>query len=234
MSSLHLASQCQANDWPCHKQLCGRKNTTNIDSKNLLQITNILLHNHTTTVEKRTGRPLSESQKEIAKVSLVKQLKDWFTGDFKQYNSPRGSIGAPSDPAFNAALADFFAKQPGYEEVWGVLRVGYKEKFEEQQKIQQCSGEVNIDDESIRELCTRLANMLVFQFGSLMAGGTSDMLDGTRRDNLLNDMVALVKKFALEQPEYNSHRGLMDMPNNDEFKSRMIDTISAAMEIEVE
>ena len=107
--------KCQAQDWPCHKQLCGSKNTTNLDSASLLEITKILVKNHTITVEQRTGRPLSARQKEAAKVALVQQLKKMFTGEFKHFNSPSAAPDAASDPAFCAALADLFAEQPGYE-----------------------------------------------------------------------------------------------------------------------
>ena len=193
------------------------------------------MKNHTITVEQRTGRSLTACQKEGAKVALVKQLKKWFTGEFKQYNSPSVASDAASDPAFCAAVADFFAELPGYEQVWGQLRVGYQGELEKQQRIEQLSkGSLNIDEDVIRHLCSNFANSMIMTFRTAIPGGSAAMLDGGRRDKLLNDLVALVKDFALENPAYNSHRGLKNMVDNDKFKTLLVDTISEAMDIRVE
>ena len=79
--------QCQVSDWKVHKQLCGKKNITNVDSDLLLLITKKLVKTHADIVEQHTGNPLSYWQKNDAKVALVKQLKGMLTGDFQHFNS---------------------------------------------------------------------------------------------------------------------------------------------------
>ena len=224
--------QCQVKDWKVHKQLCGKKNTTNLGSDCLLFITKQLVKNHTDTVEIRTERPLTEFQKNDAKAALVKKLKDMFTGEFKQFNSNSSSSDAASDPAFCAALAEFFAKQPGYEEVWGRLCIGYKGELEKQRQMRRKTKSLSVPDERIREYCADTARSLTMQIGFLLSdGNTSDMMDLERHNRLVDELVLVVKRFVRGHLQYDSHRGLIDLGSNEEFKVQMADVVGTVWDI---
>lgn len=61
-----LLWKCQTIDWKAHKHLCGDKNTTNVDPRGLLLITQLLVSNHTRTCEVR-GHSVSKSHQQNAK-----------------------------------------------------------------------------------------------------------------------------------------------------------------------
>lgn len=218
-----------------HKHLCGKKNTTNIDSEALLIITKLLVHNHTTTVENRGGKPPTEFQKDDAKLSLVKKLKQMFTGDFKQYNSNHLSNDAANDSAFCEELAKHFAKQPGYKEIWGPLSVNYKEGLEQKKSIQIISNELIVPEDVIRQYCKQMARSVVVTVGFALAdenSNTSELADLTRHNKLVDALVEYSKEFILKHREYDSHAGVSKLAGNKEYQLKMSDIIADDFGIE--
>ena len=230
----YCSKACQAADWPVHKQLCGAKNTTNIESSKLLLVTKILIKSHGQTVEVRTGRPIPECQKEKAKINLVKHLKKLFTGQFQHFNDKCYGADAATDPTFCQALADFFAEQPGYSEIWSELRVGMQEGMERelvQMKEEGGDQALMVSEEDLRDRCVRLAQVLIMQFGK---AGHDDLLDASRHEAIIDDLTKVTKDFILEFPDYNSHRGVKEMINNPIYKERLMGTIQRSMGFEFE
>ena len=193
-------------------------------------ITKQLVKNHTATVEMRSQTKVTEFQKNDAKVALVKKLKEMFTGEFKKYNSPSSAADGSVDPAFCAALAELFAKLPGYEEVWGELCVGYKDELQLQQSVRQLTGSLSVPDDTIREHMRQVAQSITMQVGFLLAdGNTSEMTDLGQHDRLVDELVNLVKRFVREHREYDSYIGLRNLTDNEEFKLEMADVIGNVM-----
>ena len=168
---------------------------------------------------------MSQAQKNDAKAGLVKQLQVMYTSrDFQQYNSMAAFGDAPYDPAFSEAIAKFFANQPGYEEVWGPLSVVWREMKERQKQRNEDNNILNISDEAIRERCEDIARTFKMHCGHAWAedeGGISDFLDQRRHEVLIESLEQLTKKFARENPQYNSYAGLLNMANDVDFIKRV-------------
>lgn len=219
-------------DWRFHRHVCGDKNTTNIDSESLVMVTNKMIKNYSDIVKEHSGHPVTEWQKNDAKIALVKKLKNMLTGDFQRFNSVYTMADADGDPAFATALADFFAKQPGYAEVWSKMRVGYREYAERQKEIERQNNTLNVSEDHILDCTTTLARDLTVRIGYLQSDcSNSDMVDLECSDRLVMRLVPLVKQFILQHPEYNSHAGLTKLAGSEEFTAKVSEVVCDVMGI---
>ncbi|KAL9189877.1 hypothetical protein ACHAXT_009552 [Thalassiosira profunda] len=214
----YCSKQCQVKDWKAHKHLC-KKNQLNVESDMLSWITKQLTSNYTKMVEVHSERPVSESQMISAKAGLAKLLKRMLAEDFKQYDTEMGIGDLPYDPAFSQALADYFAAQPGYEEVWRELRIGYKEKLEREMQEKMEKGEIIPSEEAIRHQAVQVALAFKQKMGSMFAedGETDELMDPVRHNEFVDEIIELSKKFMREHPQFNSYDGLMNMANDPDY-----------------
>ena len=219
----YCSKQCQVKDWKAHKHLC-KKNQLNVEPGMLSWVTKQLTSNYTKMVEVHSERPVSESQMISAKAGLAKLLKQMLAEDFKQYDTDAGFGDLPHDPAFLQALADYFATQPGYEEVWGVLRIGYKEKLEKEMEEKMEKGEIIPSEEAIREKAEDVALGFKQHMGHIFAEGgeTDELMDPVRHKQCVEDLVELAKEIMRECPQFNSYDGLIKLMTQDmDFKVQL-------------
>lgn len=106
--------------------------------------------------------------------------------------------------------------------MWGILRVKYKERLEQGKQAKQQSGVVNMPDGAICEKYEEMARHFTLHCGQAWAdaGDTEDFLDQSRH-NIMVEALNLVKKFAIEKPQFNSYAGMFDMVDDDDFKVKM-------------
>ena len=207
----------QTTDWKIHKHLCGGKNNTNLDSDTLLGLAKLLVKNHTATVDMRSEKKIVLRQRQDATANLVKKLKMMLTREFKQYNSNTTVSDAASDPAFLAALAEFFSQQKGYE-LWKELSVGYKEQLEMDKVVKRELKCLTVPDSVIRDVCQGIARNTQTHIGLTLAdGNTSEMLDLERHKRLVDGLVAHTKEFISEHMEYDSYAGLKELGGNADY-----------------
>ena len=228
----YCSRECQVRDWKIHKQLCGGcKNKTNISDDGLTMIMQLLVTNYATTVSQNSKKKVSQKQKDAAAASLLKRLMKMLTGEFSHFNDQGIVNDAATDPDFCQALADFFAEQPGYEKVWGELRVGYGDSFRLQNEANDVSNTLRMSDETIRERCDEVVRLLTCQLsGRLCDGDVSKGL--VKHGPLVEKLVQHTKKFLLENREYDSWSGLRNLTKDPDFSAQMADIISDVYEIE--
>jgi len=196
---------------------CGSKNNTNLDSDTLLGLAKLLVKNHTATVDMRSEKKIVLRQRQDATANLVKKLKMMLTREFKQYNSNTTVNDAASDPAFCAALAEFFSQQKGYE-LWKELCVGFKEHLEIEKVVKRELKCLTVPDSVIRDVCQEIAGKTQTHIGLTLAdGNTSEMLDMDRHNRLVDGLVAHTKEFISEHLEYDSYEGLKKLGGNVDY-----------------
>jgi hypothetical protein len=220
----YCGRDCQVKDWKIHKLLCCGKNKTDIEDETLLMITNMMVKNHAATVNLRSEKKVTTRQKDAATAALLKRFMKWFTGEFSHFNS-QGVVGdAGTDPAFSQALADFFAQQPGFETVWGELRVGYRESLELQREAASRSKTLNIDDEVIRDTCAEMARRYTMTLGSLLTDGDSSK-NLAMHQSLIDALVTQMKDFLLEHKEFDSYAGLQRLGKDPDYLASVAEVI---------
>ena len=125
--------------------------------------------------------------------------------------------------SFSQALADFFVEQPGYEHVWGVFRIGYKERLEKDKQEKRQKGIVIIPDCVIRESCEEIVRNCKLGCGEAFVdpGDPSDLLDETKHNAMIASVVNLVKKSVRENQQYNSYVGMYDLFDSIDFRVKV-------------
>ena len=216
----YCGKNCQVKDWKIHKLLCGGKNKTNIEDETLLSVVEIVVSNHAATVDLRSKKKVSICQKDAATASLLKKMMKMFLGEFSHFNSPRGCGDAGSDPAFSQALADFFSQQPGFEKVWGELRVGYKESLELGREMERFSNGLTVDESFIRDMCETMARHFTASIGNVMCDGDSKK-NLSKHSSLIDALVEHTKEFIKEHKEFDSCSGLQKLAKNPEYLAGM-------------
>jgi hypothetical protein len=220
----YCGKECQVSDWKIHKQLCCGKNKTNIEDSTLMMITKQVVENHAATVDMRSRTKISVRQRDAATAAVLKKLMKMFTGEFSHFNSPHAIADAGLDPAVSQELADFFAEQPGFEKVWGELRVGYRERLELEREVTRNSNSLTISDDVIRDIVKDIAHQLTMSIGNLMCDGdTSKNLE--KHNSLVDALVEHTKEFILEHKEYDSFVGLQQIAKNADYKLKIASII---------
>lgn len=203
-----------------HKHLCGKKNTTDIESSVFLDIAKKLTGHYAQVVE-MNGGTVTEGQKSDAVPGLIKKLKTMLTGEYKYFNSLATICDAKVDPDFSTELAGFFAEQPGYE-MWKVLRLGHKEYMEDLNSKRQGNKVVMITDDVIKSKCEDIATAYkVHCMNQYEDEDKADLLNQSKHDALVGALVKLVKRYVVENPQYNSYAGFHTMLDNIDFKVQM-------------
>ncbi|KAL7491697.1 hypothetical protein ACHAWT_000990 [Skeletonema menzelii] len=212
----YCGRDCQVKDWKIHKLLCCGKNKTNIEDESLLWITKTLVKNHADTVDLRSETKVSIRQKDAATAALLKKLMKMFTGEFSHFNSKTVCGDAASDPAFCQGLADFFAQQPGFEMVWGELRVGYRESLEWEREAAHLSDTLTVDESVIRSICKEMARLSTVKLGNLMCDGDSKK-NLSKHQSLVDALVVFTTEFIKEHKEYDSQSGVQRLGEDEDY-----------------
>lgn len=212
----YCGRDCQVKDWKIHKLLCCGKNKTNIEDESLLWITKTLVKNHADTVDLRSETKVSIRQKDAATAALLKKLMKMFTGEFSHFNSKTVCGDAASDPAFCQGLADFFAQQPGFEMVWGELRVGYRESLEWEREAARLSDTLTVDESVIRSICKEMARLSTVKLGNLMCDGDSKK-NLSKHQSLVDALVVFTTEFIKEHKEYDSQSGVQRLGEDEDY-----------------
>jgi hypothetical protein len=183
-------------------------------------ITKQLIKNHAATVDLRSQTKISIRQRDAASAALLKKLMKMFTGEFSHFNSQTAIGDAGTDPAVMQALADFFAQQPGFEKVWGELRVGYRESLELEREATRNSKSLTLSDNVIRDICKDIARQFTVSIGNLFCDGdTSKNLE--KHNSLVDALVDITKEFICEHKEYESYSGLQQLGKNTDYMAEI-------------
>lgn len=166
---------------------------------------------------------MTEAQKSDAVPGLIKKLKTLLTGEYKHFNSHETICDAKVDPDFSTELASYFAEQPGYE-MWKVLRLGHKEYMVDLNSKRQDNKVVMITDDTIKSTCEEIATTYkvhCMNHESYEDEDKADLLDQSKHDVLVGELIQLVKRYVVENPQYNSYAGFHTMLENIDFKVQM-------------
>jgi len=212
----YCGKDCQVRDWKIHKLLCCGKNKTNIEDDTLIMITEQVIKNHAATVDLRSETKVSTRQKDAATAALLKKFMKIFTGEFSHFNSQSKIGDAGTDPAVSQALADFFAQQPGFDKVWGELRVGYRESLELEREEASRSNTLTVSEDVIRNVCEEMARHCTVSLGSIMCDGDSNK-NLSKHQSLLDELVAHTTEFLKEHKEFDSYAGLQRLGRDPDY-----------------
>lgn len=216
----YCGKDCQVKDWKIHKLLCCGKNKTNVEDETLLMIIELVVQNHADTVNLRSERKVSTRQKDAATAALLKKFMKILTGEFSHFNSQTKIGDAGTDPALSQALADFFAQQPGFDKVWGELRVGYRESLELEREEASRSNKLTVSESVIRDVCQRMARHCTAGIGNIMCDGDS-MKSLSKHETLLDELVAQTIEFMKEHKEFDSYAGLQRLGRDPDYMKKV-------------
>eukprot|EP00985_Skeletonema_marinoi_P016042 scaffold8511_cov134-Skeletonema_marinoi.AAC.1 len=229
----YCGKECQVRDWKIHKLLCCGKNKTDIEDDTLLMIMELMLKNYGATADARSEIKISSRQKDAASAALLKKLMKLFTGEFSHFNSQQAVGDAGTNPAFSQALADFFAQQPGYDKVWGVLRVGYRESLEREREAVSRSNTLTLNESVIRGACEEMAKRSTLTIGNVMCDGDSSR-NLSKHHLLIDALVEETKEFLREHKEYDSYAGLQKVGYNPDYMLIISKVICEVYEVEMD
>lgn len=216
----YCGRDCQVKDWKIHKLLCCGKNKTKVEDETLLIIVEQVVQNHAATVDLRSEKKVSTKQKDAATAALVKKFMKMFTGEFSHFNSPTKIGDAGTDPAVAQAIADFFAQQPGFDKVWGELRVGYGKRLELEREEASRSNKLTVSESVIRDVCKEMALHCTVVLGSIMCDGDSTK-SLSKHETLLDELVAHTTEFMKEHKEFDSYDGLERLGRDPDYMKQV-------------
>jgi len=116
--------------------------------------------------------------------------------------------------------SDFFSEQPGFDKVWGELRVGYRESLELEREVARRSDTLTVDESIIRNICEEMARHSTVSLGTIMCDGDSKK-NLSKHQSLVDALVVHTKEFIKEHKEYDSCSGLQRLGKNADYLAGM-------------
>lgn len=163
----------------------------------------LLTRNYAQTVEQESQTVVTEKQRKAAFPGLVEVIRE-FLKNRPDLNSKEGLNDGSRDPELCYAMEKYFAQQEGYKETWSKL-------------LKQPAWRAHVAEQAAPSQTEIFSEETIVTWARSLILWALTSLGTNQHGQLLNVVVAMTKRFILNHPKYNSHRGFKQLSNDPEF-----------------